>query len=54
MEPKKRNVEKEGVHLVIDENGDWIAAMRRDPISKKHLVYLVKEATSEDIADLIK
>ena len=54
MEPNKRTVEKEGVYTALDEKGELIAILRRDPVSKKHLVYLVKEACCEDIGGLIR
>lgn len=43
---------KEGVETVYKEN-KLIAIIKRDDVTKKHLVYLVQEATSEDIADLL-
>lgn len=39
---------------MVHENGDLRAIIRRDPVTGKHLVYLVNEATSDDIATLIK
>ncbi len=46
-------IEEEGVHTVCDKSGRIISILRRDPISKKHLVYLVTEATSTDIGDIM-
>lgn len=43
---------QEGVHTVYKDK-ELIAIIKRDDHSKKHLVYLVKEATSEDIFALI-
>jgi hypothetical protein len=42
----------ESVHCVY-KKGELIAVIKRDDISRKHLVYLTKDATSEDIAELI-
>lgn len=44
---------KEGVETVYKE-GVLVAIVKRDEASKKHLVYLVQEATSEDIINLWK
>lgn len=48
-----KNIEMESVHTV-SEGDELQAILRRDPISKKHLVYLVQEATCADIAELMK
>lgn len=53
MEPNKKEVVKEGVHIVLNEKQEVIAMLRRDPVSKKHLVYMVVEATCEDIASKV-
>lgn len=45
----------EGVITVSEKGkGGLVAIIRRDPESRKHLVYLCKEAASEDIAKLIQ
>jgi len=44
--------DKEGVETVYKEN-ELVAVVKRDPYSKKHLVYIVREATAEDIIALI-
>lgn len=46
----QRIVSQEAVHLVADGNGKVIAILRRDPVSKKSLVYMVNEANCDDIA----
>lgn len=51
MENEKK-IEKEGMYTVTKGN-ELIAIVRRDPISKKHLVYSVTECTSDDIVDII-
>ncbi len=43
---------KEGVEAIYKEK-KLIAIIKRDDETKKHIVYLVNEATSEDIADLL-
>jgi len=50
----KRVITEEGVHIVCDGNGQLLAILRRDPISKKHLTYMATEGSCVDIADLIK
>lgn len=50
----QRIVEKEGVHLLSDGHGELRAMLRRDPVSKKHLFYFVKEGTCDDMAEFIK
>ena len=50
MEEKQKKVVEEGVHLVLNEKEEVVAMLRRDPVSRKHLVYLVVEATCDDIA----
>lgn len=52
MNEKAKKSVLEGVHCIV-ENDELIGIVRRDPISKKHLVYLVREASSDDIAELI-
>jgi hypothetical protein len=37
----------------VYKNKELIAIIKRDDTSKKHLVYLAEEASSEDIANLI-
>lgn len=49
---KEKKIEKEGVYTVT-KGDELIAIVRRDPISKKHLVYLVTECTSDDLVDII-
>lgn len=44
---------EEGVICIYDDAKNLLAIVKRDDVSKKHLVYLVSEATSPDIADLI-
>lgn len=46
-------IDKEGVHTVYQKD-KLVAIIKRDNQSSHHLVYLVSEATSEDIADLLK
>ena len=43
------NTQLENINTISDEKGNLIGLVRRDPVSKKHLVYFVKEASSEDI-----
>lgn len=45
--------EKEGVECVYKDK-ELVAIVKRDPHSKKHLVYMVREAVSDDIIGLIK
>ena len=45
--------DKEGV-FTIYKNKELVAIIKRDPNSSKHLVYMTKEATSDDIAELLK
>lgn len=52
-ENKQKIVVEEGVHLVLNEKEEVIGMLRRDPISRKHLVYMVNEATCDDIATKI-
>lgn len=51
---QERIVDKEGVWTVSNEQGELTSIIRRDPTSKKHLIYSVKEMTCDDIGDLIK
>lgn len=51
-EKELKIVKQEGVFTVYKKT-ELIAIIKRDEISKKHLTYLVKEATSDDLADLI-
>lgn len=44
---------KEGVVCVYNNRGELVAIIKRDDLSKKHLVYLVQEAGTDEIADLI-
>jgi hypothetical protein len=44
---------QEGV-FTLYQNKELVGIIKRDEMSKKHLVYLVKEATGEDIVGLIK
>lgn len=47
--------DEESVHTVCNKDGNLMAILRRDPVSKKHLVYFVKEGTADDIVEkLIK
>lgn len=43
---------KEGAFLVYRKE-ELVAIIKRDNLSSKHLVYIVKEASSDDIAELI-
>lgn len=43
---------QESVFTIYKED-TLVAIIKRDDVSKKHLVYLVEEAVSEDIANLI-
>lgn len=49
------NAEQESVFIVSDETdgGSVVAMIKRDPVSRKNVIYLVTEATPEDIARLI-
>lgn len=49
---EKSKGDLEGVHTIYKDN-KLVAIIKRDEVSKKHLVYLVEEAVSEDIANLI-
>lgn len=49
----ERNVVQEAVHLILDGNEEVIGFIRRDPVSKKSLVYMVDEANCDDIATKI-
>lgn len=56
MEEEKQNqriIETEGVHLIIDGNNEVVGMIRRDPVSRKSLVYMVSEASCDDIATKI-
>ena len=44
---------EEGVSCVYKKR-ELIAIVKRDDVSKKHLVYVVEEATTPDIIDIIK
>lgn len=44
---------EEGVACVY-KKGELIAIVKRDDVSKKHLVYVVEEGTTPDIIDIIK
>lgn len=46
-------IDKEGVHTVY-QNEKLVAIINREQKTGHHLVYLTTEATSEDIADLLK
>lgn len=43
---------KEGV-FVIFKGSELISIIRRDEVSRKHLVYNVQEATGQDIVDIL-
>jgi len=43
---------KEGVDTIYQDK-KLVAIVKRDDHTKKHLVYMVQEATSEDIINLI-
>ena len=47
----EKEISREGVHTISDKEGRLIAILRRDPISRKHLVYITTEATATDIAE---
>lgn len=47
----EKQADLENIHTVSDGKGELIAIVRRDPVSKKHLVYLCKEANSIDIIE---
>ena len=51
--PKNIKLDKEGVHTVSDGEGNLKIILRRDPVSGKHLVYEVREATSEGIFEFL-
>lgn len=44
--------QEEGVITIYKDN-ELVAIAKRDDVSKKHLVYIVKEATVTDIAAFI-
>lgn len=46
-------IDKEGVHTVYQQD-KLVAIIKREQKTGHHLVYLTNEATSEDIADLLK
>lgn len=43
----------ESITTVINSNGVPIALIKRDEVSKKNLVYMVREATVAEIAGII-
>jgi hypothetical protein len=45
-------VEKEGAFMVYKDDV-LVAIIKRDKSSAKHLVYMLQEATSDDIAELL-
>lgn len=45
---------EEGMFGIYSSKKELIAVVKRDDVSGKHLVYLVKEATSSEIVELIK
>ena len=47
-----KEVKKEGAFMVYKKK-ELIAIIKRDDVTGKHLVHLTKEATSDDIAELI-
>lgn len=46
-----RTKNKEGVDTIYDD-GKLVAIIKRDNESKKHIIYKVQEATSDDIAEM--
>lgn len=46
----QRIIVQESVHLVTDGNSKVIAMIRRDPVSRKSLIYMIAEANCDDIA----
>lgn len=55
MEEDEKITDIESIHTISTKAGKLQAIVRRDPISRKHLVYFCKEATSDEIVDkLIK
>lgn len=55
MEDEEKITDIESIHTISTKAGKLQAIVRRDPISRKHLVYFCKEATSDEIVDkLIK
>jgi len=44
--------QQEGVETIYNEKV-LVAIAKRDDTSKKHIVYMLREASSEEIADLI-
>lgn len=50
---KSKIFDQEGIHTITEEN-NLVAIVRRDPVSKKHLVYIVREAASDEIVTLMK
>lgn len=55
MEEDDKITDVESIHTISSKTGKLQAIVRRDPVSRKHLVYFCKEATSDEIVDrLIK
>lgn len=52
MKENKLTTTTEGL-IVVNDGDIIIAVIRRDPTSRKHLVYKIEEMGSEDIAKLI-
>ena len=51
-ENSMNEVKKEGAFMIYKKD-ELVAIIKRDDVSGKHLIYLAKEATSDDIADLM-
>ena len=55
LEDDEKITDGEPVHTISTKSGKLLAMVRRDPVSRKHLVYFCKEATSDEIiSKLIK
>lgn len=49
-ETNTRTILHEAVHLIVDEKENVIGFIRRDPVSKKSIMYVAEEANCDDIA----
>lgn len=52
MDPKI-TTEKESVVTVSNSKGELVGIVRRDPTTKKHLIYKCEEMVTDDIVGLI-
>lgn len=49
----ENKIDEEGVRTILNDQEELIGIIRRDPVSGKHLIYIVTEAKGDDIAALI-